>query len=145
MNSNKEILQKLRESRRLKEESDDAGFNNFKKLCMENPTWKKINKICTDHGYKLAPLSYIDVLKNGAKLLNMNIIDRNEKYYPEIYIDQIKRSEKVEFRIQTSAYGVLSIEECDKFIECITAARDMIEEIEKIDLFTLYNDVEEED
>lgn len=125
---------------------DEAeSYSDFKKECMANPTWKEVNEICNKYEYRLAPLSYVDVDSKGVETLYVRIITPRDSYLPDIFVEQERRTKKVEYRIQTTSHGALEINEYEYFIEAVTNARDMVRELEKIDMFELNRSVEEEE
>lgn len=128
------------ESARLSESSSDEveDFEDFKKKCQANPTYKKAAAIAKKYGYRIADACYVDVAKNGNKFISFNVaaVDRRS-YHPEIYYNA-KYGNNYEFEIQTTAYGSMDLEEHTKFIKGVTDAHNMVAELSELDLTTLY-------
>lgn len=139
MNSVNNIVSKLRESRIR--EDDNQAYQEFIKKCQDNATWKKVNGICNKYGYRLSKDSCVDVLPKG-KLISMKIFsDKTNEYLPDIYFDHTRFGKEVmEFKIQTTSYGALTLEEHTKYVEAATSANNLIKDLEGIDFYTLYND-----
>ena len=121
----------------MNESSSDKDFEDFKKRCQANPTYKKAETIANKYGYRLAPLCYVEVTKSGKKLVSFNVavIDR-KSYHPEIYFSS-KFGKDPELKIQTTAYGSMNLIEHSKFIKAVTDAHKMVSELSKLDLTTL--------
>lgn len=118
-------------------ESSDNDYQEFKKKCQANPTYKKAAAIAKKYGYRIADACYVDVAKNGNKFISFNVaaVDRRS-YHPEIYYNA-KYGNNYEFEIQTTAYGSMVLEEHTKFIKGVTDAHNMVAELSKLDLTTL--------
>lgn len=131
-------LNETRRGRKVNEADENKSYEEFIKKCQDNPTWQKVNNICNKYGYHLSPLSYVEVYPSGKEKISLNIISNEEnRYNPEIFYSS-KFGQDPVFAIKTSSYGSLVLEEHAKFIEAVTNAHNMIKEIEKIDLTTLY-------
>ena len=141
MSSIPEIVSQLRESRIQESESDRA---QIVRDMQNNTTYKKAKSIVEKHGYEIDPHCYVEVYSDKYKSIRFNVRGK-ERFDPEIYLDARFGKKEYEFRIQTTAYGFLDLEEHATFIERVTAAHDMVEELSKLDLFTLYEYQEEED
>lgn len=113
---------------------DNKAYEDFKKKCQANPTYKKAAAIAKKYGYQVAPLCYVDGDDNFIRF-NVTAIDRNS-YHPEIYFGS-KFGKKPEFEIQTTAHGAMGLTEHAKFIDAVTDAHKMVAELSKLDLTTL--------
>lgn len=126
-------------------EADDefkSSYEEFLEKCTSNPTWKKANAICEKYGYELSKESCVDVYSSGRKSPSVNFkVDRSKKYNPEIYFYAGKfGSDDPTMEIQTTAYGSLTLEEHAEFLEAVTNAHKMVEELSKIDFMTLHEE-----
>lgn len=129
-------------SKAMNEESgeDDKAYEDFKKACMSNPTWKKANAICEKYGYRLSSVSCVDVYASGRKVPSVNIMrDRTKDYNPDIYFYAGKFGKTdPTLEIQTSSYGSLTLDQHAEFLEAVTNAHKMVEELSEIDFTTLH-------
>ena len=110
-------------------ESDE--YKSFKKDCQNNATYKKAATICKKYNYQIADLCYVD---DG--IVQFAVIADRKKMQPEIYF-HTQRNGKQEFKIQTTAYGSLSMQEYTQFINSCNDAYNMCKELSKLDLLTL--------
>ena len=119
-------------------ESSDNDYQEFKKKCQANPTYKKAAAIAKKYGYRIADACYVDVAKNGNKFISFNVaaVDRRS-YHPEIYCSAAYGND-YEFKIQTTAYGTMTLDEHTEFIKGVTDAHNMVAELSELDLTTLY-------
>lgn len=124
--------------RKLYESSDDS-YEQFLRDCQSNATYKKAVSIAKKYGYTVAPLCYVETY-GRKKVVNFSFIYDRSEYRPEIRYS----SKSGRFEIQTTAYGSLSIEEHDKFVEAVVNANKMVKKLSKLDLTTLYEAPPEE-
>lgn len=136
-------ISRLHLSKDLEEaDGSNESYREFIKKCTDNSTWKKANAICEKYGYQLSKESCVDVFPSGKKIPSVSIrVDHSKEYNPEIYFYAGKFGKSdPSFEIQTTAYGALSLEKHAEFIEAVTNAHKMVEELSKIDFMTLYED-----
>lgn len=141
MNSIPEIVKQLRESHI--NEAEKSDIESIKKDMQSNSTYKKAKSIVEKYGYEIDPYCFVDVRK-GNKFIKFNV-EGNERFDPEIHFQRKSWGEDgYEFKIQTTSYGSLTIEEYATFLVRVTAAYNMVKELDKLDLFTLYEYQREE-
>ena len=133
MSSIPEILSQLRESRIQESESDRA---QMVRDMQNNTTYKKAKSIVEKHGYEIDPHCYVTVYPSGDKYIHFNVRGK-DRYDPDIYYNNQYESD-YEFTIQTTSYGALNLEDHSKFMERVTEAHKMVEELSKLDMYSLY-------
>lgn len=134
MSSVNEIVRKLKESRIHEAEEDDRA--QMVRDMQNNATYKKAKSIVEKHGYEIDPHCYVTVYPSGDKYIYFNVRGNN-RYDPDIYYRNQYDSD-YEFAIQTTSYGALNLEDHSKFIERVTEAHKMVEELSKLDMYSLY-------
>lgn len=116
------------DKKHLMETTND--HEKFLQNCQTNQTYKKAKKIVEKYGYKLSPGAHINEYK---RIEDFIIINDKTNYKPDIYCDGSGK-----FSFQTIAYGKLSFDHYQKFVEASTNAYNMCKELNKLDLYTLY-------
>lgn len=111
----------------------------FVKRSYDNATYKQMKSICDKYGYELG-LAYWANYDDAV----INIRPRGDnKYAPEVYPPKAWMGKKEPWKVMTTSYGSLTIDEFDKFVEGNNGAYDMIKELSRIDLSTLEHEPEE--
>ncbi len=105
----------------------------FIERAYNNDTYKKMKAICDKYGYELGLAYWANY---GDAVINIKPSNVS-KYIPEVYPPQIYVGKDEPWRVMTTSYGSLSIDEFAKFVADNKRAYDMIEELSKIDLTTL--------
>lgn len=118
-------------------EADQEGKEYIKKAMQDNATYKKAKSIAEKYGYIIDPHCYVEVFNNGHKWINFRVRGK-DRYDPEIYYDAPFGQQEYKFRIQTTSYGSLELDEYEQFLKKVTAAYDMVKELTKLDFYTLY-------
>lgn len=135
------ITEELLQNRKTSIINEMSG-TEFKKKMESNATFKKMSNICKKAGYVLGE-AYQERYSDKIVMIHIRIIsaDPND-YHPDIYFEDNKGKRK--FKIQTTSYGSLYIEEYEEFVICIKDAYSLVKELNKIDFSTLelfdYND-----
>lgn len=105
----------------------------FVERAYNNDTYKKMKSICDKYGYELGLAYWANY---GDAVINIKPSNVN-KYIPEVYPPQIYVGKQTPWKVNTTAYGALSLDEFAKFVEGNKRAYNMIEELSKIDFTTL--------
>lgn len=105
----------------------------FIERAYNNDTYKKMKAICDKYGYELGLAYWANY---GDAVINIKPSNVS-KYIPVVYPPQIYVGKDEPWRVMTTSYGSLSIDEFAKFVADNKRAYDMIEELSKIDLTTL--------
>lgn len=108
----------------------------FVKRAYSNSTYNKMKSICDKYGYELG-LAYWANYDDAV----VHIRPRGE-YYPEVYPPETWMDKKEPWKIMTTSYGSLSIDEFEKFNEANNRAYNMVKELSNIDLTTLEHEPE---
>lgn len=62
------------------------------------------------------------------------------RFIPDVYFNSANLDNPIsEFRIMTTSYGSLNMDDYEKFIKCVNNAYNMVSELEKIDTSKLPN------
>lgn len=104
--------------------SDD---NQARKEMLQYPLAQDIQNICNNYGYQLY-YAYVDT--DGLNL-NVYATDRRS-YHPEVYIETDWRSHELTYKIQTTSYGSIELEEYYTFLESCNDAYNMCQEIQQL-------------
>lgn len=119
----------------LHEDKDDEAYQQFLADMKSNPTYKKIESLCSKYKYKLYTAFN---QKYGDSVMTRVSIRETERYQPEIYYqDKGFGSNEYEFKIQTTSYGALTLEEHAEFLKHVTAAHELVAELSKLDFDSL--------
>ena len=131
--------QRILESRNIKVNEDtDPRYEEYLKKMRDNDTYKKMDALCSQYGYKLYSASAV-TRKNGSKRIELNIREDKKTYHAEIYYDVKWGSDEGTWEIQTTAYGSMDMEEYAKFLKGCQDSYNLVSELKKIDLNTLYD------
>lgn len=121
----------------LMNESDNDR-KEFVKRAYNNSTYKQMKSICDKYGYELG-LAYWANYDDAV----VNIRPRGDnEYAPEVYPSEAWTDKKEPWKVMTTSYGSLSIDEFEKFNEANNRAYNMIKELSNIDLTTLEHESE---
>lgn len=102
-----------------------------------NETYKKAKAIAEKYGYEIQKACYVSVYPDGTKYINFGVDENSDdRFSPAVYFDNF--FEHPTFAIQTVSYGFLEVNKYAYFIERVTAAYNMVKELDKLDLYTLY-------
>ena len=123
----------------LKLESN-SDRQEFVKRAYNNSTYKKMKAICEKYGYTIG-LAYWANYDDA--FINIRPHGDNE-YAPEVYPPQVWIGKKEPWKIMTTSYGSLSIDDFEKFNEANNRAYNMIKELSNIDLTTLEHEPKED-
>lgn len=121
---------------------EDEGYNQFLEAMRSNPTYKKISAVCANYNYKLFFAYREDYGHN--RMSTTITIRETRRYQPEIYYQNSFGQDNYEFKIQTSAYGALTLEEHAEYLENVTEAHELVAELSKMDFSGLFLLKEEE-
>lgn len=135
------------ESKELDESGeDDKAYQDYMNKMKSNPTFKKIESLCSKYGYRLYG-GTATTRKNGNKYIDIRIQQadwNNKEYHADIYYSSPSfLGDDSRFEIQTAAYGALTVEEYAKFLKGCQDSYDLVTELNKIDLSTLYDPSED--
>lgn len=119
---------------------ESAVRQEFVKRAYNNATYKQMKSICDRYGYELGLAYWANY--NEARI---TIRPAGDEYLPQVYPPTVRVGKEEPWKVQTTSYGSLSIDEFDKFVEDNKRAYDMIKELSKIDLTTLEHEPEEEE
>ena len=107
-----------------------------------NPTWQMINRICKDYGYNFDPYARVDVDKNGKQTLE------DIRIWP----DDRKNMPSVEINIKTTpfTYNITTpngswdgnLNDYKEFLESWGSLVTLLEELNEIDFYTLYQNIQ---
>lgn len=118
---------------------DEEGYERFKAACQSNTTYKAAAAICKKYGYRLVPCCYVETLASGAPSITFGIVPPpSSSYLPEIFYYGFGFNGVKTFRIQTSSYGSLELDEHQKWLDAQIGAHKMVAELAALDLTTLY-------
>ena len=130
-------------NRRYSRRSVLASEESDKRMSMEaNPVFQQIAEIAEKHGYELRE-AYLAGIANEP-VIRFNSV--SEKFKPEIYYEarmHFNFSNPMEstfegyFKVQTAAYGALSINEYSKLAQYVINAYEMLKELETVDISKL--------
>lgn len=129
-------------NRRLYESSlreDEDQYKEYMRRMKDNATYKKIESLCTKYGYRLGGATATS--RGSKKDIELRIIDDRPTYHPPIYYTNYMSSfgKDPEFEIQTIAVGSLVLTEYEKYLKGCQDAYNLVSELDKIDLTTLYD------
>ncbi len=117
-------------------EAESADNNDFKQAVKNNPINKKIKQIADKYGY-VAKETFLT--SYGGIQCSIYPKAHND-YHPDVYIDKyydVDDSGKIDFRIQTTSYGSISVSDYSEFLKACEDAYNMLSEIKKLDLSKL--------
>ena len=108
-----------------------------------NPTWQMVSRICKEYGYNFDPYARVNVNKSGKQTLeDIRIWPTDKDNMPSIEIDTRKTPFK--YTITTpNGWWDGNLEEYKKFLESWQSVVTMLEELDEINFFDLYQYVEE--
>ena len=120
----------------------DEGFSEeFKQEIINNPVNKKIKQIAEKYGYA-AKETFL--YWYGGIHCSISPKDYND-FHPEVSISSdLDDDSVVEYRIQTTSYGALSLDDYKEFLKCCDDAYNMMKEISELDLTKLAKEVKSE-
>lgn len=128
-------VQELKEGKYFSRKSLQEDASDRRSEMQSNPTYKKMADICKKYGYDLRS-AFIG--SHNSVIIEITS-DRSNRYLPDIYFDGVSFGEvKNEFRVQTTSYGALDIEEHMQFVSAVTNAHNMVVELGKTDFDSLY-------
>lgn len=120
----------------------DDNYTEWENEMKNNATYQKIDKLCELHGYTL--VEALNERYNGGKIMPSISIRPNEskgewaKYLPPINFTTSRLADKQsQFKIQTIAYGSLTLAEYNLFIQAVNHASLLVEALSEIDLAKL--------
>lgn len=135
-NTNNALISSKQYSRR----SILASTESDKRVQMEdNPVFQQIAEIAENHGYELS-IAYLVGPANEPRIRFKNV---NEKFKPEISFDAkmnfnfsnpMESTFEGHFRVQTTSYGSLAIDEYSKLAQYVANAYEMLKELEAVDI-----------
>lgn len=131
------ILENNIDERRILHQEAADERKEFVHRVYNNPNYKKMKAICDKYGYELG-IAYWTNYDEAY----INIYPREGEYLPEVYPPQVWMSKKEPWKVMTTSYGSLSIDEFEKFINSNKRASEMIKELSQIDLTTLEHEPE---
>lgn len=111
----------------------ESDNNDFKQEVKNNPINKKIKQIANKYGY-VAKETYLT--SYGGIQCSIYPKDHSD-YHPDVYIDRYfdeDKAGKIDFRIQTTSYGSISVSDYSEYLKACEDAYNMLSEIEKLDL-----------
>lgn len=120
---------------KVNEDTEDP-YEDFKNSMKSNPTYKKINDLCEKYAYKLYA-AYNEKYKIIPDTTTINIRPTDDLHF-DIYYEKSRESGEFEFTIQTAALGSLNLEKYAEFIAACQDSYNLVSELKKIDLSTLY-------
>lgn len=128
----------LKEMKIKKVESvDDQAYEAFKDACQANETYKAVAAICSKYGYKPNAICCVEVRDGGKLDVDFGVVPSpTNRYLPEVYYLEYGKDKS--FKIQTSSFGSLDLEEHKKWMESQVYAHKLVEELSQLDLTTLY-------
>ena len=120
----------------------NEGFSEeFKQEIKNNSVNKKIKQIADKYGY-VAKETFL--YWYGGIHCNIAPKDHTD-FHPEVYIStDLDDDSVVEYRIQTTSYGALSLDAYKEFFKCCDDAYNMMKEISELDLTKLAKEVKRE-
>lgn len=110
-------------------------FEDFKDIMNNNEAYVKMKNIADKYGYFISSA----FIQNNK--VHINIYKCNGKrFIPDVYFKSSTLDKPTsEFRIMTTSYGSLNMDDYEKFIKCVNNAYNMVSELEKIDTSKLPN------
>ena len=105
----------------------------------DNPVFQQIAEIADNHGYELS-VAYLVGPANEPRIRFKNV---NEKFKPEIsyearmnfnFSNPMESTFEGHFRVQTTSYGSLAIDEYSKLAQYVANAYEMLKELEAVDI-----------
>lgn len=103
------------------------GGSQARREMLQYPLAQDMQSICKNYGYELY-YAYVD---SGILQLSVYAIDR-KSYHPEVYIQPDWGSTEVKYRIQTTSYGSIDLEEYYDFLESCNDAYNMCQELQQL-------------
>ena len=108
-----------------------------------NPTWQMISRICGEYGYKFDPYARVNVDKNGKQTLeDIGIWPVDDDNMPTVEIDTKTTPFKYTITTPPGRWDG-NLEEYKKFLESWQSVVTMLEELDEINFFDLYQYIEE--
>lgn len=109
-----------------------------------NPTWQMINRICKEYGYNFDPYARVNVKKNGQTTLeDIHIWPTDRDNMPSIEINTKKTP--FDYTITTPhGWWDGNLEEYKEFLESWQSVVTMLEELNEINFYDLYQYIEME-
>ena len=122
-------------SKKLNEEFSEE----FRQEIVKNPINKKIKQIAAKYGYVAG-----ETFLYWYGGIHCSVVPKDRGgYHPSVYIDSDIKD--VKFRIQTTSYGAISLEDYSEFLKGCEAAYNMVKEINKLDLTKLAKEPKSDD
>lgn len=145
MSDIKQVVNKILEGGDVRESlcnKLDEGFSEeFKQEIKNNSVNKKIKQIADKYGY-VAKETFL--YWYGGIHCSISPKDYND-FHPEVTISSdLDDDSVVEYRIQTTSYGSLSLDDYKEFLKCCDDAYNMMKEISELDLTKLAKEVKSE-
>lgn len=110
-------------------------FEEFKDVLNNNETYVKMRNIADKYGYFIS-----------SAFIHNNRVEINiykccgKRFIPDVYFNSSTLDNPTsEFRIMTTSYGSLNMDDYEEFIQCVNNAYNMVSELEKIDTSKLPN------
>lgn len=121
----------------LKIINEDVSSEEYEKQFKDaanHPTFKKMRKLCADHGYVLEYAFLKKFSEDGKGYPNIRISkeSKDNKYLPRIFAPN--RVEGVQWKVDTTSYGSLDSTNMTQLATAYKSAAELVEELEKIDL-----------
>lgn len=128
------------------ESKGDKKMNKQFNAMRENATFKEMAKICEKYGYELNRAFLRKLGSINQKVVEIGIKEKEGKdicnFTPRVYYSNEfildSNIDEYFFEIQTTSYGALKKEEYKEFLQAQQNAIQLVEELEKLDLSTLY-------
>ena len=110
-------------------------FEEFKDILNKNTTYVEMKNIADKYEYFISSA----FIQNNKVHINIYQCNGN-RFSPDVYFNSANLDNSTsEFRIMTTSYGSLNMEEYAEFIKCVNNAYNMGSELEKIDTSKLPN------
>lgn len=130
-------------TKKVNESEEDDEYEEMLNKMKSNSTYKKIDKLCNKYGYQLYN-AIARTRSDGKKNIDITLNAPRGTYHADIYYTKPTfEGTDYKFEIQTTAYGALSAEEYEKFLKGCQDSYNLITELGKLDMTTLYDSSED--